>query len=463
MNDNQENKSSNGRFREVIGKVRDYVREKMTITSGSNTKIFESNEEKDSNTSKSERSKPLGITDIFTSKEFSSDQIDLDLVTIWNMGDRLTEVGYEDGQSGQANTNIGVLARTLVYNLRSQMIQRFSASLASSSAELEGINIQKELAGDLQKRKKEYYIFLEEQKELYPSKFSLFLGVFYSVIAVVLIAADIPLARSLTRVAFDLEEWETWVLCLGIAFCTVIFKIVYDEFMSSPLDNFSSQLNHATSKGGYSDKQKRRIRVNQIVRIVFKVIVLIFTISTIYFLARLRFLAIDNVEKESATTSGGFSSIEGFDPLQEIAATSVFAENPSLTITTFIFVTIIFPLIGGICMSMGLQVFSNRDSYNKAKEGFDEASSRYSNAAKSSTILVEKKELAETNIEYCKDQKFEDRYVEFFESRYNHGFRRGFIGPIHEKLRLDKENDLFAKAEALYFKNIADRVTKKLS
>lgn len=460
----EESKESySDRIKSTVGRIKDYVQNRMTITSGSNTKIFDGKDDQKEDSSGDVRSKPLGITDIFTSKEFSSDQIDLDLVTIWNMGDRLTEVGYEDGQSGQANTNIGVLARTLVYNLRSQMVQRFSASLASTSAELDGITIQKELAGDLQKRKKDYYIFLEEQKEIHPSKFNAFLGVFYSVISIVLIAADIPLARSLTRTAFDLEEWETWILCLGIAFCTVIFKIVYDEFMSSPLDNFSSQLNQATSKGDYTEKQKSRIRINQIVRIVFKVIVLIFTILTIYFLARLRFLAIDNIEKSSTSTSDGFSTLEGFDPLQEIATNSVFAENPSLTITTFIFVTIIFPLIGGICMSMGLQVFNNRNSYNKAKSSFDEASSRFSMAAKSSTILIEKKELAEKNIEYCKDQKFEDRYVEFFESRYNHGFRRGFIGPIHEKLRLDKENDLFAKAEALYFKNIADRVTKKLS
>lgn len=442
------------RIRELVGGI--------SLSSVQNTKVFKDTSEiVDDNIEDTVNSRALGITDIFTSAEFSSDKLDLDLSTIWSMGDRLSEVGYEDGQSGQANTNIIVLAKTLVYNLRSQMVKRFTASLASATAELKGIEYQQSLAENLQQRKKDYYLFLEQEREIGPSKFSLFLAWFYSIIAIVLVAADIPLARSLTRVAFDLKEWETWVLCLGIAFCTIIFKIIYDEFISSPLDTFASQLNHATNDEAYTDDQKRRIRINQVIRISVKLAVLVFTIVTIYLLAKLRFLAIGELT-DSSNSIDSFSGLEGFDPASIVDSSSPFSKNPSLTILTFIVVTIIFPLVGGICMSMGLQIFNNRNSYKRAKVDFDSASQMFSDAAKKSTILVERIELAKKNIEYCEDQEFETTYVEFFESRYSHGFRRGFIGPIHEKLRPDNENDLFAKAEALYFKNIAERVTTNL-
>lgn len=378
-----------------------------------------------------------GIAELFDDPSFSDDRIDLNISTIWRLGDVLDRIGYRDGKSGQGRTDFHVMAKTLVRNFTNQIIRKNRAELSRLKPECESLVESRDYSRKLQSQKQNYILNLEKEKEANPNYFRRGVGYFYLTVSALLLIADIPLALQLTRDAFQLTGNESKVMCLGIALCTIIFKIFYDEFVGSPLDSFISQLKRSKKKD-YDDKDSDSLKRNQKRRIVIKLSIIILTTITIISLAFIRFKAIPPSEQY------GFLK-----------------ENPVLSIVAFTLITLLFPIVSGVCMSIGLYTIGNARDLKRAKKQLERTRKDHIFFANKSENLQKQITHCENNISICEDEEFEEENVKYFTSRYSHGFSRGYVGPVHENQQ--PINDLFSKAETLHFKEIARKTMDTVS
>ena len=292
-------------------------------------------------------------------------------------GKSLEEQGYRDGSIGvEQNENIKGRIKAITGHLLAPVKAMAIGICDGLSREIESLKQEIARKEEHQKLRRESYDLISNEYNMNSTQFSLLLGVFYCLVAFFLILADIPLAVELTKKGFDLKgitgdpysempflaynplkvirsNWEVFVLAIGIALSTIYFKIYYDYLIGKSTYRevlFDKHLNKSFS---FSLEDWERVHKARTIKARVSFTLLILTILTMLVLGYFRFEAIENqmirdfrVMEEQLRALG-----------QDTRGMNLTYEPMSwVTKLAFVLVTVLFPLIGGVCASIGLKM-----------------------------------------------------------------------------------------------------------
>lgn len=257
------------------------------------------------------------------------------------------ELGWTDGRLGQplAEAEAAVEWRTTVE--RNAKLADLRAQLATAKANVAAITARIGSSPDLLTKLRENYEKLKLERLDDVSNTSLPLGILYTVVGFSLFIADLPLSLTLVAKALKIAlrsgdvsvgqlfrnpidvifgpTWEAMFLAIGIAFSGVFIKFYLDEFV------FKEQIN------GESDKSSpRRSRKTPILMTAFLFLFLTTTILLGVFRAYNKWL-----DQNQPAIGYGFI----------------------LESLTFIGLTLMFPVIGGVCFSAGWRRLEKAKQY----------------------------------------------------------------------------------------------------
>jgi hypothetical protein len=363
------------------------------------------------------------------------------------------EMGRRDGSLGVVLTNLADIAKATAQEMFRHIYVILKGSLASLKADMDTRSEIMQYDQQCHNREQAHYDYLKYQYRFFPRNYSWFLFGLYLVIAIALILADIPLALRLIQYGFYLPgsnipgetfselfisgsfwtilaiNWETTTTALGISLCTIYIKIYYDEFIGTPYANkimtFKRFVEENKLDGNLINEDSIHADIKQEHRYKrrWKTGLAIFTLLSILALAvfRLKIAA----------------KVEGFDPTFISAA-------------AFIAITILFPIIGGICLSHALTNFQNMSRLGRAGRKCVRSRRVYLRSVEKYTIAQKKYEdIYSADQRLCDENRMVEEYKGYLIAFYTRGFSTGGMQPE----KYIKGEDFYSKI--LEWRNIA--------
>jgi hypothetical protein len=363
----------------------------------------------------------------------------------------LYELGRRDGALG-IQMNITDIARASVQSMFRHIYVVLKGKIGALKAKLE---LEENIMLDNEKlyaQELSHYDYLKYQYRFFPKNHSFLLFLIYTVVALALIIADMPLALDLIQKGFNFpgegyehlfqpgkfltvlkENWETSVTALGVALCTVYIKICYDEFIGTPYANklMTSKMflkeNNIEADGEHSD----RIAKENNLKNTIKVIILLITITAILFLAFFR------IETAKEYNNENFSDT----PWAHIA---------------FVSITLLFPIVGGICLSYALNNLQNLLRYKRSKRQYESSRTQLLNAVEICALSRTNYEDISAAVEILIDENgVVEEYKNHLMAFYNRGYAIGAMQPE----KYTKNEDFYTKIHE--WRNIA--ITRKIN
>lgn len=395
---------------------------------------------------------------------------------------RFIDAGAAFRKSGQyaglwgIREEMGPLAEMQVRITKSRIEEECLSNQRKLNSQVE---ILKTIKGNAERdynSKNAYYEKLNRAYQYNHRQFSLLLGFIYGFFALVLVLADIPLALELTRRGFNLKtdpnnaisdlflfgtqegfvlhfikvlasNWEVVLFATGVAFCTIYIKIFYDDFIGVPLENlikkasesptadyeefYQAQTDPASNNGPEvvlkDNKKEITDRFNRLwwFRFLVKLFVLIVLFSTILVLGYFRYSV--------------------------VAAERVVDVPAYVTFFTYSLLTLIFPIISGICASLSLNSFHNWSERRKAGKQNSNARKAVIKATDEFRVKEEEKERNSGFINWLSDPTTIDQLRDYLIRCYESGYKFGYLYP-----EWTFGGDLFTRAEALRNRNLTD-------
>jgi hypothetical protein len=269
------------------------------------------------------------------------------------------EMGRRDGSLG-VRLDITDIARATAQSMFRHIFVILKGKLGSLGAQLKSEEEIMNVEEKSYKREQAYYDYMKYQYRFFPRNYSFLLFIIYLVVAIALVLADMPLALKLIQKGFDIEgpgfgelfepgkfwstiaaNWETAITAVGIALCTVYIKIYYDEFVGTPYANRLMSFKKFLEENGIElhEETQRKINREAVIKTVIKTLLVLITIVCIVVLARFRY-------QTSAQEGSPMTPLTGW---------------------AFLGITLLFPLIGGVCLSYALNNLQNRVRLIRAK------------------------------------------------------------------------------------------------
>jgi len=394
-----------------------------------------------------------------------------------DVGADFMKSGHYAGLWGMREPEIGDLAEMHVRITKSLIDEECESNQRKLSSQVKILETIKDNAERDYDDKNAYYEKLKRAYQYNPRQFSLVLGCIYGFVALVLVLADIPLALELTRDGFNLKmdldnaigdlfqfgtpdgffhffrvltsNWEVFFLATGVAFCTIYIKIFYDDFIGVPLENLLKKASEPPTTDyeewnlrkterpanngvadipteAFTDKKQITARFNRLwwCRFVVKLFILLTLLFTIGVLGTFRY--------------------------QVIVANGI-APPTYTTLFTFCLMTMIFPIISGICASLSLSSFHNW--YARLKAAIQNALARKTliRATDEFRVKLEEEERNSGFINWLADPETIDQLRNYLIRCYESGFKFGYLYP-----EWTYGGDLFTRAEALRNRNLTD-------
>lgn len=374
------------------------------------------------------------------------------------------KLGFDDGKLGQKQMPRSFFG-TQALQIQNQFLFFLKGKQVPLTTTLKERTERMNNAQESLKLAEEYRDDVMKRRQLYSRSFSRGLGWFYVIIGVLLIFADIPLALMATQFGFGIDyasitehevnnlftlgercndagenivshllmvfaaNWQVFLLTIGVAMCTIYIKIFYDDFMGFPADKAVRQfkvLSFNKHMGEFSDDEFKEIKKKYNIRLIAKGAILLLTLATII-------------------TMGFFRAKDGHNP----ALPEELRQSSALATTVFILIAILFPVVAGICFSIGMGNFHNLKEENYAEQHYKLRQDEFLKQQTAQTASATENETYEQFIQQC-DDRFYKRYKKFFYNCYLHGYQRGVVSP-------DKDLDMFERAQRFRDRLIATK------
>lgn len=355
------------------------------------------------------------------------------------------EMGRRDGALG-IKMNITGIARASAQAMFRHIYVILKGKIGALKATLESKEKIMQDDEKLYSNEQRYYDYLQYQYRFFPRSHSLLLFFIYAAVALALIIADMPLALQLIQRGFNLpgpgfEElfkpgnflttiaanWETSLTALGVALSTVYIKIFYDEFIGTPYANSLMTSKKFLEEMGIEnpDKIDGRIRREGAIKVSAKLILFIGTIAAIMLLALFRFETAKEFEKAE------------------------FTKIPYAG-KAFVAITLLFPVIGGICLSYALNNIQNLLRYSGAKRRCEKTRSAFQIAVEAYTVArINYEDITAATEGLNEENSAVDEFTNHLAAFYTRGYAIGGMQPE----KYTKGEDFFNKIQE--WRNIA--------
>lgn len=302
--------------------------------------------------------------------------------------------GKEDGALGinASEQQVDNLAETFADQLSEDALIKLTAEYEKAKHSTDQKKERKELAkGELVKRER-HIAFLNYVRLFDPRSYSPGLAWIYIVVGLVLVFADLPLAYKLITQGFgfnaDKESYEILLTALGVSCCTIFIKIMYDEFIGpsfgSPVigEKYFLSLFDANPEQALTltDAERKRIRNWKYCRYGIKIAIFVLTIFVIGWLGKFRSVTLNKMDSREQIDSRTKAAMKQPVNLFDTAASQVDSvqqkneaiekqateDQKNVNTPTFILLTLLFPLISGVCFSLGFNFRQNIRAYKDA-------------------------------------------------------------------------------------------------
>lgn len=322
------------------------------------------------------------------------------IVEIEHMGDRLRKLGESDGPFQMRDTIMKSIAQNTA--------ERTSAYIETIFKGLkEGLSTKKEVKEkELENASADVDEFKETLKTLRtarnwnPKNYSRWAWM-YLIFGMFLLAADAALSLNVTEIGFQLREnWEIWAMSAGITACTIFIKIYYDDFILPSLERSATQFQNENLPKIQPDlKNKFVVLFTWSIRFILKSGLLIFLLYTIFLLGQLR------IEVAGKVTGIQYS--------------------PSAK-ASFVYLSLLFPVIGGVCMAIAIHKFRSLGVLRMARRAYKRALKVQFKAQKELSNCEQDYENCESYIHRFTDPIFIEKLQNFLFSCYQHGYEYAF-------------------------------------
>jgi hypothetical protein len=423
------------------------------------------------------------------------------------LGEKFRNSGYRSGHWGIQDDNLQDTANLHVRVTKSLIDEKCKSNQERLKSHVEILETIKENADNDYHAKNAYYEKLNRAYQYSHRQFSLTLGFIYGFFSLVLVLADIPLALELTKRGLNLksdrnsriadlfaygtpegffnhtmkvltDNWEVVLFATGIAFCTIYIKVFYDDFIGSPLENLIKKASEspraeyeeiflaeskrgATNDGEPNDDEsvtaEKRAQVtkrfNRLwwVRFGVKLTVLIVLFVTIVVLGYFRYsvvrLEAEN-QKQFAVQLANQTASPNTSQLADNPVT-IATTSPLVVFLTYSLLTLIFPIVSGICASLSLNSFHNWSE--RRKIGKETAAARKVALKATEDYMLKREEKTRTDgfLTWLDDPKTENQLVDYLINCYQSGYKFGYLYP-----KWVWGGDLYTRAEALRNRNL---------
>jgi hypothetical protein len=404
------------------------------------------------------------------------------------MGESFRKSGYWAGHWGVKDPSLENTAALHILITKSLIDEKCRSNQQRLKSQVEILRTIKNNAERDYETKNSYYEKLKRAYQYSHRQFSLLLGVIYGFFSVVLVLADIPLALELTKRGLNLKSdptskisdlfaygtpegftyhflkvltvnWEVVVFATGIAFCTIYIKVFYDDFIGSPLENlikktsespradyeeiFLAESQHAATgppaEDAQSAEKKTKVtdRFNRLwwVRFFVKLTVLAVLFLTILVLGYFRYSVV-------------LLQDQNRDPAEGVG---VAATSPRVVFLTYTMLTLIFPIISGICASLSLNSFHNWSERRKAGKESSEARKAALEATREFMVQEEEEARNQGFLEWLQNPETITQLEHYLVDCYRTGYQFGYLYP-----KWVWGGDLYTRAEALRNRNLTD-------
>ena len=397
-----------------------------------------------------------------------------------DLGESFRKSGYLAGHWGVREKDIEGMAELQVLITKSQIEEKCWSEQRLLKSQVEILKKIKNNADRDYKTKNTYYERLNRAYQYSHRQFSVLLGFVYGFFSIVLILADIPLALELTKRGFNLKSdpnnpisdlfqygtnegfllhffkvltanWEVALFAIGIAFCTIYIKIFYDDFIGVPLENLIKKSSespiadyeelhyddeeHYASEVGSLEFQEISLAKREEVtrrfnrlwwwRFSVKCAVLMILLSSIVVLGYFRY------------------SVTVAEDVKAIPAT--------VTFLTYSLLTLLFPIISGICGSLSLNCFHNSREIGKAEREKKQAQKEVENATDNFRKQKEEKERNSGFLKWLDTEDNINQMKNYMKYCYESGYKFGYLYP-----EWVFGGDLVTRAEALRQRNLVN-------
>ncbi len=412
-----------------------------------------------------------------------SDELRMQIIGIMNGSWKL---GYVDGSIGQRQMTQAFF-HTQAEQVRDRYLYFLKGKSIPAKTQAEELKERFNMASKVLEQAQDYRNDASIRRQLYPRQYSRSLAAIYLAVAILLLLADIPLALMVTQLVFDLAppdkwhditnlffrpkddycsgfflhiwlvitgNWQVTIMTIGVALCAIYFKIFYDDFMGYSVDKSIRQFRllslHNRSKDSTKEenqKEENRIRNLHYFRIIIKFLILGFTLFTIIHLGRVRAAteSLQDAIKDQSSISVEKSIPElgntSDQPLKNIDDKIVKGREDvhDKKKLMFILLTILLPLIAGICFSLGMGNLHNRQESGFAEKLYSSKVDEHTKALTAHKEAQMHVSTYDSFIGKCESDSFVKNYAISFYHCYLHGYERGIINPL-------KQPDLYEHA-----------------
>lgn len=278
---------------------------------------------------------------------------------------------------------------------------------------------------------KEYVEAIEKKYRFDYKDFAVFIGILYILFSIGFLIADYPLSRLIVVEGFQIDPkknpTDSWLLTIGITLIGVYFKIWWDEYINPAVEKVVTK-NEPKNLQGFEDIPNQEqedgikiVRRSRIWRGIIKTSILLISLATIGVLGYFRYIVYVNTELlENGTVSPSLES--------------------NWAIVGFVSIAVLFPFLGGICLSIGTDKIQNWRERRKAKKVLEKKNETYLFALKAKEEAEKELDVSKEYLGWCSSLEFIEDCKDLFNSRYNRGYE---IGLTESNL----ETDILTKAE----------------
>ncbi len=389
---------------------------------------------------------------------------------------QMEKEGHENGSLGIAleNTHIESRANIQAASVHQNANIKINQEIASLTVNVE--KLQEDYARERAACEKEnkQFEFLLHSKHHTPnshSNIAIFLYLFFGLF---LLLADIPLAVQLIQIGFKFinpqqatypihnlisgqfwkvfeANWEVFITAIGISFCTIIIKIIYDEYMSTGFaakvmkrKRFFELFEKPAANGSYFTVTDRRLIFwENLLKSLVKIGILVATIYMIIVLGKFRVKSLELVDVQTyyAAEVKKLDTQYGNDVVgKEIAVGKLktLIDDREKTIRagagnvfnlTFSLITLLLPIISGICFSLSLSAWQNRRKINYAKKQKKKANARAEKEKEKLEKITGVLAKWETEKVYLAQDNWIKSFANDLIKAYEYGYNRGRILP----------------------------------
>lgn len=373
-------------------------------------------------------------------------------VWIYLHGKSLWEQGQRDGRKGMDPRSFSNYGKVHARGLVEQVRRLLNGNKAT-------IEVEKRLAdatADFEKMKYERIQDAIHMRHRFPGKHSFSRGIIYLISAFFLVLADFPLSILVVKQGFEMgkttdlfgfikADYLSLILAVGIALIATMVKIVYEDFFGGRLSHYATIFSDHKDIDQNNKKDRNKMRWGYFGKKFFLLVALTLSIVTICKLGAFRFetmktdkVAILENEKENKI----IKLKKGYEQLDTNSKKAIDnkidgirqrydekEQKIDLGKDAFILLTLCFPVIGGICLSLGLHNLSNRREFENNLEKEEKAKADWVAANQIVCTLEGHLARLDSSIQYVEDLKFEERLFAYLLATYEHGYTDGYYYP----------------------------------